>query len=71
MSSRNTRVLIVDDRDAIHTDFSRYIRKSVVRGEIQLMTLSLVERWNFEREAFQTPRETQVSQEETKHDENR
>ena len=29
-----------------------YIRKPVVRGEIQLMTLSLVEKWNFEREAF-------------------
>ena len=48
-----------------------YIRKPVVSGEIQLMTLSLVEKWNFEREAFQTPRETQVSQEGTKHDENR
>ena len=71
MSSRNTRVLSVDDRDTIHTDFLRYIRKPVVRGEIQLMTLSLVERWNFEREAFQTPREIPVDQEEARHDENR
>ena len=71
MSNRNTRALSIDDQDAIHTDFLRCIHKPVAKGENQLMTVSLVEKWNFEQEAFQTPRETPVGQEEAKHDENR